>query len=150
MSKKEFASLQRKLPNVAQRDQLLLAHTPAHVNYVLALCDDADNSGTMQHIDMDTCIGPGSGTAALLAAGAVCDAVDAVARGDAVNAFVAVRPPGHHAEADRPMGFCLFNNVAVAARAAQRAVPSCRKVLIVDWDVHHGNGTQTAFECVAS
>lgn len=146
MSTKEFAALQRKLPNMARRDQLLLAHTQAHVDHVLALCGDADESGDMQHVDMDTCIGPGSGTAALLAAGAVCDAIDAVAQGDAVNAFVAVRPPGHHAEADRAMGFCLFNNVAVGALHAlskwSAKAPRIERVAIVDIDVHHGNGTQ--------
>jgi acetoin utilization deacetylase AcuC-like enzyme len=86
---------------------------------------------------------PGSGEAALRAAGAVCAAVDAVAKGDASNAFCAVRPPGHHAERGKAMGFCLFNNVAVAAAHAR--AQGLARVAIVDYDVHHGNGTQWAF-----
>ncbi|MBM3566554.1 MAG: histone deacetylase family protein, partial [Alphaproteobacteria bacterium] len=88
---------------------------------------------------------PASGEAALRAAGAACAAVDAVIKGEAKNAFCAVRPPGHHAEADQAMGFCLFNNVAVAAQHA-RAIHGLERVAVVDFDVHHGNGTQHSFE----
>lgn len=95
-------------------------------------------------LDADTVLSPGSIRAARLAAGAVLDAVRAVAAGEVERAFCAVRPPGHHAEPDRPMGFCLFSNVAVAARAAQAA--GLGRVAVVDFDVHHGNGTQAAFE----
>lgn len=93
----------------------------------------------------DTYASPGSFDAAVLAAGAVEVAVDAVVGGKVTSAFCAVRPPGHHAERDRSMGFCLFNNIAVGARYAQRH-HGLKKVAVLDWDVHHGNGTQHIFE----
>ncbi len=96
-------------------------------------------------IDADTVMSPGSGEAALRAAGAACAAVDAVLAGEAANAFCALRPPGHHAEPDRSMGFCLFNNIAIGARHAL-AAHGLGRVSIFDFDVHHGNGTQAAFE----
>ena len=95
-------------------------------------------------LDADTIVSPGSGEAALRAAGAVVAAVDAVMAGEADNAFCAVRPPGHHAEPRQAMGFCLFNNVAVGALHA-REVHRCHRVAVVDFDVHHGNGTQAMF-----
>lgn len=95
-------------------------------------------------IDGDTHVGPPSWNAALHAAGAAIGAVDAVLEGKVGNAFVAARPPGHHAESGRAMGFCLFNNVAIAARHAQ-AKHGLKRVAILDWDVHHGNGTQEIF-----
>jgi acetoin utilization deacetylase AcuC-like enzyme len=95
-------------------------------------------------LDPDTHMSEGSAHAARLAAGAAVQAVDAVIEGTARNAFAFVRPPGHHAEPARAMGFCLYNNVAIAAARA-RAVHGVERVLIVDWDVHHGNGTQAAF-----
>jgi acetoin utilization deacetylase AcuC-like enzyme len=97
------------------------------------------------HLDPDTYLSPASLEVARLAAGAAIDLARAVARGDAPAGFAAIRPPGHHAEADRAMGFCLFNNVAIAARALQADV-GVEKILILDWDVHHGNGTQHLFE----
>jgi len=96
-------------------------------------------------IDGDTIMSPGTGEAALRAAGALCAAVAAVASGEVDNAFCAVRPPGHHAEPAQAMGFCLFNNVAVGALEA-REVHGLRRVAILDFDVHHGNGTQTVCE----
>jgi acetoin utilization deacetylase AcuC-like enzyme len=96
-------------------------------------------------LDADTFVSPRSDEIARLAAGAAIDLARAVARGDADTGLAAVRPPGHHAEVDRAMGFCLFNNVALAARALQ-AEHGVDKLLILDWDVHHGNGTQHAFE----
>ena len=88
---------------------------------------------------------PGTLTAAYLAAGGALAGVDAIMAGEVQYAFCAVRPPGHHAEADRAMGFCFFNNVAIAARYVQKRY-GLQRVLIVDWDVHHGNGTQHSFE----
>lgn len=100
-------------------------------------------------LDQDTLASHGSAKAALEAAGVVCDAVKSVIEGAAKNAFCAVRPPGHHAEPDRPMGFCLMNNAAMAARYAQ-TFDGINKVAVVDFDVHHGNGTQAMFERDAS
>ncbi|RZJ83281.1 MAG: histone deacetylase family protein, partial [Brevundimonas sp.] len=104
----------------------------------------AEPASGFNRLDADTVLSPGSLRAARLAAGAVVDAVRAVARGETARAFAAVRPPGHHAEPDRAMGFCLFSNVAVAARAAQ--AEGMARVAVIDFDVHHGNGTQAAFE----
>lgn len=95
-------------------------------------------------IDADTSLSPGTLRAARLAAGAVVQAVQAVAAGDINRAFCAVRPPGHHAEPTRPMGFCIFSNLVIAARAAQAA--GLERVAVVDFDVHHGNGTQAVVE----
>ena len=95
-------------------------------------------------IDADTTASPGSWEAAMRAIGAALHAVDAVAKGQATNAFCAVRPPGHHAETQKAMGFCLFDTIAIAARHAQKA-HGMERVAIVDWDVHHGNGTQAIF-----
>ncbi len=111
--------------------------------YVARLIEASPVSGLNQ-LDADTILSPGSIRAARLAAGAVVDAVRAVVRGETARAFAAVRPPGHHAEPDRAMGFCLFSNVAVAARVAQSE--GMARVAVIDFDVHHGNGTQAAFE----
>jgi acetoin utilization deacetylase AcuC-like enzyme len=125
------------VPRPATTEHLLRVHTEEHVARV------ASTAGRTVRFDPDTVAGPRSYEAAQLAAGAVVDAVDRVLAGEADRAFCAVRPPGHHAEADRAMGFCLFNNVAVgAAHALARGL---KRVLIVDWDVHHGNGTQAIF-----
>jgi acetoin utilization deacetylase AcuC-like enzyme len=127
-------------PVAATDDWITLVHEPAYVAHLKAR---APVSGHVS-LDPDTSISPGSLPAAYLAAGGAMAAVDAIIAGRVQNAFCAVRPPGHHAERDRAMGFCLFNNVAIAARYVQ-----CRhglpRVLIVDWDVHHGNGTQHTF-----
>lgn len=96
------------------------------------------------HLDADTVLSPNSGEAALYAVGGVCAAVDAVLAGEADNAFCALRPPGHHAERDRAMGFCLFNNIAIAAFHALEQ-DGIERVAVMDFDVHHGNGTQQAF-----
>lgn len=112
-------------------------------DYVEMVMENMPQEGRV-YLDPDTSISPRSGEAAKRAAGAACAAVDAVLAGQAKNAFCAVRPPGHHAEAGQAMGFCLFNNVAVAARHA-RETAGIDKVAVVDFDVHHGNGTQHSF-----
>jgi acetoin utilization deacetylase AcuC-like enzyme len=124
----------------ADRAALERVHPPAYVARIF----DASPASGLCALDPDTSMSPGSLNAALRAAGAVIDAVKAVAAGDAERAFCAVRPPGHHAEPDTPMGFCLFSNIAVAAREAQAL--GFDRVAVVDFDVHHGNGTQAAFE----
>jgi acetoin utilization deacetylase AcuC-like enzyme len=111
--------------------------------YVARLLEASPQTGLRQ-LDADTVLSPGSVPAARLAAGAAIDAVRAVARGEMNRAFAAVRPPGHHAEPDQAMGFCLFSSVAVAARAAQ--AEGLARVAVIDFDVHHGNGTQAAFQ----
>lgn len=108
----------------------------------------AEPSQGFHRLDADTVLSPGSLRAARLAAGAAIDAVRAVARGETGRAFAAIRPPGHHAEPDQAMGFCLFSNVAVAARVAQ--AEGLARVAVIDFDVHHGNGTQAAFKDDAS
>jgi acetoin utilization deacetylase AcuC-like enzyme len=127
-------------PRTATEDELLLCHTPG---YLRVARDDVE-SGLRSLSTGDTEIDGRSWDTALHAAGGVLNAVDAVMAGRARNAFCVVRPPGHHATAGRGMGFCLLNNVALAARYAQRR-HGVERVLIVDWDVHHGNGTQEIF-----
>ncbi|MGD9538517.1 MAG: histone deacetylase family protein [Alphaproteobacteria bacterium] len=136
-----FAALDRREAPLATRDDLALVHSRRLVD---ALLDAVPKSGRIA-IDADTIMSPGSGEAALRAAGALLAAVDAVIAGEADNAFCAVRPPGHHAEPEHPMGFCLFNNVAIGAAHA-RARHGIRRVAILDFDVHHGNGTQAVVE----
>lgn len=133
--------LTRIEPRKAEEEWITQVHTP---QYVAALHQHAPVSGRA-FLDPDTSMSPGSLSAAYLAAGGVLSAVDAIMVEQVAHAFCAVRPPGHHAEAGRAMGFCLFNNVAVAARYVQKK-HGLKKVLIVDWDVHHGNGTQHSFE----
>lgn len=121
---------------------LSLVHSPEHIAHVSAAGKMAA-TGTVA-LDPDTAVSKGSVPAALKAAGGVLAAVDQVMAGKLDNAFCLVRPPGHHAEPGRAMGFCLYNSVAIAARYLQRR-HGMKRVLIVDWDVHHGNGTQAAF-----
>jgi acetoin utilization deacetylase AcuC-like enzyme len=135
-----FAALERREAPPAELEQIARVHPRAFVDRVL----EAIPSSGYHGLDMDTVVSPGSGEAALRAAGGLCAAVDAVMAGEADNAFCAVRPPGHHAEPERAMGFCLFNNVAIGAAQA-RAVHGLTRVAVVDFDVHHGNGTQAMF-----
>jgi acetoin utilization deacetylase AcuC-like enzyme len=137
----EFADLLRESAPHATQEQLTRVH-PA--NYVDAILSIRPGAGEIVQLDADTAMNHGSAEAALRAAGAAVAAVDAVMEGWARAAFAAVRPPGHHAEPARPMGFCLFNNAAVAALHA-RVRWSVPRVAVVDFDVHHGNGTQAMF-----
>jgi acetoin utilization deacetylase AcuC-like enzyme len=132
-------------PRPASIDQLLAVHTQHHIEYIRRICesgggllDGGDTSAVRESFDV-----------ALLAAGSVLCAIDAAVNGSVDSAFCAVRPPGHHAERNQPMGFCLFNNVAVGARYAQSA-HNMKNIAVLDWDVHHGNGTQHIFEDDAS
>ncbi len=134
---------QRDTPEAAE-DQLLRVHTTAHVARVREACAEAEARQQILSLDPDTKVSPASWEAARGSAGAAVAAVEAVADGHLGAAFVAARPPGHHATPSQAMGFCLFNSVAVAARHLQ-ATKRAERVLIVDWDVHHGNGTQDAF-----
>ncbi|MDH3597555.1 MAG: histone deacetylase family protein [Rhodospirillales bacterium] len=136
----EFKDLERREAPRAERAQIARVHDEAYVDGALAAVPETGH----QSLDPDTIVSPGSGEAALRAAGALCAAVDAVMAGEAANAFCAVRPPGHHAEPARAMGFCLFNNIAVGAAQA-REVHGLHRIAAVDFDVHHGNGTQAMF-----
>jgi acetoin utilization deacetylase AcuC-like enzyme len=137
---KFWDSLVAITPERAQQGIVQAAHTKEHFQRV-------ENAFAAGHdrLDADTVISMQSFDASLFAAGGVVSAVDAVMDGQARNAFVAARPPGHHATAENAMGFCLFNNVAVAARYAQNKYQEIERVAIIDWDVHHGNGTQGIF-----
>ena len=128
-------------PREAEDEWITQIHTPS---YLAMLKTHAPTNGRVS-LDPDTSMSPGSLTAAYLAAGGALAAVDAIMDKQVEHVFCAVRPPGHHAEAGRAMGFCLFNNVAIATRYVQKK-HGLTRVLIVDWDVHHGNGTQHSFE----
>ena len=124
----------------ARREHLERVHEADHVAMIFGAAPDRGYA----YLDPDTSMNPASLSAALRAAGAVVEATDMVMSGEARNAFCAVRPPGHHATRARPMGFCLFNNVAVGARHAIEA-HGLERVAVLDFDVHHGNGTEDAF-----
>ncbi len=128
------------IPERATEEQILLVHTKQHFD----LIRECSRKGSVQ-MDPDTHVSADSFDAALLAAGAAVQGVSRIMTGEFQNAFAAVRPPGHHATQDQAMGFCLFNNVAIAARYLVKE-QGLKRVLIMDWDVHHGNGTQDIFE----
>ena len=137
---KFWETLNEITPEKASKGLIQAAHTPQHFKRV---------EGAFEHgqdrLDADTVISMQSFDAALFAAGGAIAGVDAVMQGEAKNAFVAVRPPGHHATLENAMGFCLFNNVAVAAKYVQNNYKEIERVAVIDWDVHHGNGTQGIF-----
>jgi acetoin utilization deacetylase AcuC-like enzyme len=137
---RDFARLDRREAPEAAVEDIARVHPRRFIEALLAAVPESGHAG----IDADTVLSPQSGRAALHAAGAVVAAVDAVVAGEADTAFCAVRPPGHHAEPLRAMGFCLFNNVAIGALRAREAHGIAR-VAVVDFDVHHGNGTQARF-----
>ncbi len=126
-------------PAPAEISDIELVHTPEYIRHI----ENEIKSGA-QYLDTDTVVCPMSWNAALMASGALVDAVRSSVEGEHIKAFCAVRPPGHHAEADKAMGFCLFNNVAIGARYATSRL-GLEKVAIIDFDVHHGNGTQNTF-----
>ncbi|HUK60040.1 MAG TPA: histone deacetylase family protein [Stellaceae bacterium] len=136
-----FSKLVRRQAPAAAQEDVARPHSRRYVEALLGAIPKEGHAA----LDADTIISPGSGEAALRAAGAVTAAVDAIMAGEATNAFCAVRPPGHHAERERAMGFCLFNNVAVGALRA-REVHRLERAAVIDFDVHHGNGTQAMFE----
>jgi acetoin utilization deacetylase AcuC-like enzyme len=139
LERRPIAGAEQCQPEPVERAALELVHEPLYVASIMR------QAGKSAVLDADTSVSPGSIDAARLAAGAAVDAMHSVCSGRSRTALAVVRPPGHHAEADRAMGFCLFNNIAVAAVVAlqERAL---ERVLIVDWDVHHGNGTAHSFE----
>jgi acetoin utilization deacetylase AcuC-like enzyme len=137
LARAPLAGVTVEAPRPATDTEIDAVHDPAYRELLAAL------AGRRAQLDPDTTTSPGSWAAATRAAGAAVGAVEAVMSGRAASAFALVRPPGHHAEPDRAMGFCLLNNAAIAAEAARRA--GAERVLIVDWDVHHGNGTQDVF-----
>ncbi|MGH6760442.1 MAG: histone deacetylase family protein [Phyllobacterium sp.] len=136
-----FDPLDRVEAPLGEEATILYAHEERFLQRIISSIPQEG----LSRIDSDTVVSPGSWRAALLAVGAANAAVDSLFTGEADNVFVAARPPGHHAETNRAMGFCLFNNTAIAARHAQKT-HGVERVAIVDWDVHHGNGTQEIFE----
>jgi acetoin utilization deacetylase AcuC-like enzyme len=135
-----WSSLREVQAREAPRGDIQAAHSPQLYKLVERVV--SEGSG---YLDADTIVSMRSLDAAKHAAGAPCQAIDLIMKGEVTNAFVPVRPPGHHATEERAMGFCLFNNVAVAARYAQQHYPEIERIAIIDWDVHHGNGTQGIF-----
>jgi acetoin utilization deacetylase AcuC-like enzyme len=138
LAARPIAGTEARVPRPATDAEIEAVHDPAYLQRLRLL------SGTRAALDPDTTISPGSVTAAVLAAGAAVGAVEEVWTGRAANAFALVRPPGHHAESSGAMGFCLLNNAAIAAEAARRL--GAGRVMLLDWDVHHGNGTQHLFQ----
>ncbi|MBL4721579.1 MAG: histone deacetylase family protein [Alphaproteobacteria bacterium] len=136
----QFKPLDRRQAPLGTIDQIARVHPRDHAEFVIGSIPSEGHNA----FDPDTIASPGTGDAVLRAVGAACAAVDTVLSGAASNAFCAIRPPGHHAEATKAMGFCLFNSIAIGAAHARR-IHGCNRVAVVDFDVHHGNGTQSIF-----
>jgi acetoin utilization deacetylase AcuC-like enzyme len=139
LAEQDWLGLERRQAPRALEGELELIHPRSQVEAIRELCRAGGGA-----IDLDTYAGEGSWEAALRAAGGACEMTRALLRGEATAGFCAVRPPGHHAEPERAMGFCLFDNVAIAAALAIAEL-GLERVFVVDWDVHHGNGTAEAF-----
>lgn len=140
LSTPEFDALERRDAVRGSAWDIKRVHSDEYMQHVFSLIPAEGHA----RLDPDTVVSPGSGDAALFSLGGACAAVDAVVGGEADNAFCALRPPGHHAERGHAMGFCLFNNIAIAAFHALE-LPGIERVAVMDFDVHHGNGTQDAF-----
>jgi len=138
------AMMQPIAARAASEDEIAVYHTREYIAGIRAHAAGGPSKGSWGEVDDETVIGPGSFEAALYAAGGSMNAVSAVMKGEVHNAYALLRPPGHHATRNRAMGFCIFNNTVIAAHYARNAF-GLEHILIVDWDVHHGNGTQDAF-----
>ena len=141
LDEKEFWPLKRREAAIINKSKINLVHTSEYVERIL---DSVPKEGLL-NLDADTAVSYGSGEASMRAAGAVVDAIDSLISKEAKNAFCAVRPPGHHAESSRAMGFCIFNSVAIGAYHA-KVRHQLDRVAVIDFDVHHGNGTQHSLE----
>nr|BBH96098.1 histone deacetylase [Thermogemmatispora argillosa] len=128
----------------AREEELLVYHTRAYLDGLRAYTAGGPRQGDWGEIDEDTPVSASSLEAAIWAAGGACQAVEAVMRGEVRNVYALLRPPGHHAERNRALGYCIFNNAVIAAEYARRTY-GLERIMIIDWDVHHGNGTQDAF-----
>ena len=140
LSEPDLKNLPRRIASLAKPEQIKLAHAENYVDFILG----AERDDAIIMLDGDTSIGPGSTQAILKGVGAGIDAVDDILSDNITRAFVLARPPGHHAEVNRAMGFCFFNSIAIAAQHA-RKTHNLKRVAILDFDVHHGNGTQSIF-----
>lgn len=136
--------LKETQPRLASDDDLVRVHKESYLEQLIGASNEAQQSAKLVALDADTCMSANSLATAKLAAGAGLVAIDSIQKSAFTSSFIAVRPPGHHASAETAMGFCLFNNIAVAARYAQQTL-GMKRILIIDWDVHHGNGTQALF-----
>jgi acetoin utilization deacetylase AcuC-like enzyme len=139
LAERDWLGWERRAAPAAEERELELVHSARHVESIRELCRSGGGA-----IDADTVVGPPSWQAALHGAGGACEMTRALLRGEDTIGLCAVRPAGHHAEPDRAMGFCLFDNIAIAAAMAVADL-GLERVLILDWDVHHGNGTSEAF-----
>ncbi len=137
-------SLINVAPRLAEANELCTIHNPSYIEQIEKAANIARGQNKLIQLDGDTFLSPATLEAAKLAAGAGLKAVDSLSDEKIFSAFVAVRPPGHHAMSGRQMGFCIYNNIALAAAYARRQL-GYKKILIIDWDVHHGNGTQDIF-----